>query len=324
MIDFYLNKISISEIDISNFMFRISEDADIDTLCDSIRAFGLINPPILKKNNHEYIIVSGFKRVYACKELGHNYVTSLILNEKDEFFCQKLAILDNSNNRTLSFKETVNCIRKIQCHISDELEISKEINGLLKNTSSDKLINKLLKIITLPENILNLIDRGYISMSIAEELVRYEENVVRLFGVIFEKLRTSSNYQKDIFNLIVEIKFKEKKDFISILNDVDRYLDMHIQTYKDTGSAYKKVKNYLYARRFPEITRYTEKIENKLEHVKLDRRIRIKNITSGDENLFQFQFDFDSVHEFEELILNIKQLQTNTKFIELVSLNDLN
>ena len=63
MVDYQLKKISIKDIDINNCLFRITNDMDIDEICDSIAAFGLISPPILKNEKLNYTIISGFKRI---------------------------------------------------------------------------------------------------------------------------------------------------------------------------------------------------------------------------------------------------------------------
>lgn len=316
MVDYQLKKIVCKDIDTDNHLFRITNDMNIEVICDSIKEFGLINPPILKKEKNMYIIVSGFKRVASCKKIGHDSINSLIIETDDIYSCHRISILDNSNNRKLGFLEVVNCINSVKKFHGDSNSLSSELSRLLNISNGDKLISKMLKIILLPDTILKLIDTGHISISIAEELVRYDEKVILLFGSIFEKLNTPSNFQKDIFNLILEIKLKEKKSIECVLKDVVNFIKENTDN-KDAGRVYKFVKNYLYARRYPEITLFNNQIEKRLAKLVLDKRCKMNNHSNGDAKLFQLQLNFDGLFEFDDLIENIKKLRMDTKFNDL-------
>lgn len=317
MVDYQLKKISIKDIDINNCLFRITNDMDIDEICDSIAAFGLISPPILKNEKLNYTIISGFKRITSCKRLGYDSVNCLIIEAEDLSLCHKIAILDNSNNRKLTFLEIVNCIHNIKQYYTDNKALSYELSKLLHIENGNELISKFLKIINLPKEILDLIDKGHVSFSIGYELPDYNATEILMIGNIFGKLKLPSNFQKDIFNLMIEIKLKEKKRFQDILDEVVNFIDANADTPKQMNKIYKILKNYLLARRFPEITQYQKKIEKKIEFVSLGEKYKLNNISNGDGDFFQFQLNFDSLYEFNELVENIQKLRFDTKFNDL-------
>ena len=63
-------KMELKDIDISRIVTRqrIREDVgDIDDLANSIHEFGLLSPVL---NNSNYLLISGLRRLEACKKLG--------------------------------------------------------------------------------------------------------------------------------------------------------------------------------------------------------------------------------------------------------------
>ncbi|GAG35175.1 unnamed protein product, partial [marine sediment metagenome] len=99
--------ISISEIDTKDDTCNLSLRTDPDAVIDSIRAVGLINPPVLRQRQDlKYQIVCGFSRVMACKTLGwHEIKARVLLGDPSELDLLKLAIWDNRSHRTLNVIE---------------------------------------------------------------------------------------------------------------------------------------------------------------------------------------------------------------------------
>ena len=63
-------KMELKDIDISRIVTRqrIREDVgDIDDLANSIHEFGLLSPVLINSN---YLLISGLRRLEACKKLG--------------------------------------------------------------------------------------------------------------------------------------------------------------------------------------------------------------------------------------------------------------
>lgn len=59
----------------TNNPFRVSENAEMRMLIDSIRASGVIEPLIVRPDgNGEYEIIAGHRRYYACQKLGFKKV----------------------------------------------------------------------------------------------------------------------------------------------------------------------------------------------------------------------------------------------------------
>lgn len=75
----YLTSVRLSDIDDSDEIFRISSDGNISSLADSIKAFGLLTPPVLKRMNEKFAVVSGFRRIKAMRLLNISTTPAVLI-----------------------------------------------------------------------------------------------------------------------------------------------------------------------------------------------------------------------------------------------------
>ncbi|MCK4835145.1 MAG: ParB N-terminal domain-containing protein, partial [Candidatus Aminicenantes bacterium] len=79
---------------------RIREElGDIDALAKSISEFGLISPVLINKN---MVLISGLRRLEACKKLGHSNIQALVVNIEDENILFQLESQENLCRKPLT------------------------------------------------------------------------------------------------------------------------------------------------------------------------------------------------------------------------------
>jgi len=90
--------VEINLIDLDDTTFKISTDTSMDKLIESIENVGLISLPILQyKADNRYFVVSGFRRVAACRALGWQHLEARVVTEtKSDLKLLKLAIASNT------------------------------------------------------------------------------------------------------------------------------------------------------------------------------------------------------------------------------------
>lgn len=67
-----------------NHPFRITEDAQMKQLTQSIAEFGVLNPVIVRKTNEGFRMISGHRRKYACEVLEIEEIPALIRDLDDD------------------------------------------------------------------------------------------------------------------------------------------------------------------------------------------------------------------------------------------------
>ena len=75
--DRVIQEISIDKIDtFPDHPYKVLDDGDMEQLAESIRAKGLITPLLVRKMYHgRFELVSGHRRLFACRKLGMDKVT---------------------------------------------------------------------------------------------------------------------------------------------------------------------------------------------------------------------------------------------------------
>ena len=78
---------------------KIFDTTALDTLCESISKYGIIQPLIVRKINDKYEIVSGERRYRAAKKIGMLTVPALV-GEFNDVECMELSLVENLQNKS--------------------------------------------------------------------------------------------------------------------------------------------------------------------------------------------------------------------------------
>ena len=201
-----VNKLSISDLVSNKFQPRkIFEKDDLQDLSNSIKERGIIQPIIVRKssdNNAKYEIIAGERRWLAAQKAGL-HVVPVVITDVDDLKSLELAIIENVQRNDLNaIEEARGYQRLIEDFSYDQEKVAKFIG------KSRSHIANFLRLLTLPENVLKLIETKKITPGHAKILVGLD-NAEIIANKIFEKnlsVRQAENFVK-----IFKIKKKSLK-----------------------------------------------------------------------------------------------------------------
>ena len=101
--------VPLAQIDETDETYRITTTADIDDLAASIKDIGLIHTPIIeaRDGNGPYTILSGFRRIKACKLLQIKHINAKVIDSEHlQLDRAKISVSENSFQRVLNPIET--------------------------------------------------------------------------------------------------------------------------------------------------------------------------------------------------------------------------
>jgi ParB family chromosome partitioning protein len=300
----------LADVDSTDTTFRITTRTELGTLVLSIQKLGLMNPPVLKYNPPGYVIVCGFRRIAACRNLGWTKVPASVLKENfGSFELAQLAIADNGLQRSLNLLETSRAMKLLAEVCKDQKQL-KEASRDLGLPSNPSVAAKVEKICRLPLKIQDGILADTINMSMALELDRLDpevaEGLVRLFG----QLKVGLNKQRELLLLLKEIA-KRENIFIPQLIAEKTLQDILKNAELDRAVKRQKIRSYLRRRRFPSISRAEEKYEKFVKQLKLGNNIKLIPPKDFEGMTYMMTFRFDNREElnnmkekFEKIILH--------------------
>ena len=203
------NKLSISALYPNKFQPRkIFDEDSLSDLEKSIKERGIIQPIIVRKSdkNSKYEIIAGERRWLAAQKAGLHEVP-VVVTEADDLKSLEFAIVENVQRNDLNpLEEAQGYQRLINDFSYDQEKVSKFIG------KSRSYITNCLRILTLPSDVLDLIETKKISAGHAKILVGLENASFVAQKIIEKKLsvRQSENFVKI---------FKKKKGFNIKFND---------------------------------------------------------------------------------------------------------
>ena len=143
----------------------------IEQLAESIMKIGLLQPIVVRTNNlGSFELVAGNRRFNACKKLGWRKI-SCHLVELDDKSAFEVSIIENIQRQTLNPVEEGLAFRKYVNKFGwgGVSELAQKLS------KSPGYVCRRMKLVELPKDVIELISKSEISVSIAEELLSVKD-----------------------------------------------------------------------------------------------------------------------------------------------------
>ena len=191
--------------------FKVQKDDDMVHLMESIREYGVITPIILRpKEDGRFELISGHRRVFACKELGIETIPAEVRNMiRDEAIIymvdsnlQRSTILPSE--KAFSYKMRLEAMNRqgqrtdLTCGPLDHKLANQKSRDILaeKVNESSRQISRYIRLTNLIPEMLCLVDAGQIALRPGVELSYLQpEEQEDLYMIIQDKMATPSYTQ---------------------------------------------------------------------------------------------------------------------------------
>ncbi len=204
------NQLPVSDLIPNKYQPRkIFDEENLDDLTNSIKENGMIQPIIVRKSNYDkfkFEIIAGERRWLAAQRAGlHN--VPVVVTKVDDLKSLEFAIVENVQRHDLNpLEEAQGYKRLIDDFSYDQEKVSKFIG------KSRSYITNSLRLLTLPEDVIKLIETQKLTAGHAKILVGLN-NASFVASKILEKklsVRQSENFVKIFKNK--KIKSDKLKD----------------------------------------------------------------------------------------------------------------
>ncbi len=173
------------------------DEARLRDLAESIRMYGILQPLIVTRREFEkpdgglaveYELISGERRLRASKIAGLSQVPALIRNgEEDSRIKLELAIIENLQREDINSVDRARAFDRLAKEFGmKHLQIAEKVG------KSREYVSNTLRILSLPDEILNGISEGKVSEGHTRPLLmladRPEEQLTLFKEIIFKKM----------------------------------------------------------------------------------------------------------------------------------------
>ena len=223
-----LDNIDISKIKPFRYSYRRNINEDLHELCYSIKEKGLLHPIIVRMIDDGYEIVAGTRRYNACKLLGWRKILSHVveLDDKDAF---EVSLIENIHSKNLNPIEEA---RAFQDYVKNYGwgGISDLATKLGKSVS---YVDKRIRLLDLPTDVVESLSVGSLSVSIGDELLPLKEKEQQSkLAELIKKRKLSSRQVREL-----KTEMKNSDDPYDVLDFQTKIIDIDAKTQKSFDKA---------------------------------------------------------------------------------------
>ena len=202
-----VNKLAVSDLVRNKLQPRkIFDQENLEELTNSIKERGVIQPIIVRNSQDhtdKYEIIAGERRWLAAQNAGLHEVP-VVITEADDLKSLEFAIVENVQRHDLNSIEEANGYQKLIDQFGyDQEKVAKFIG------KSRSHISNCLRLLTLPKEVIALIENGNLSQGHAKVLVGLENAFFVAKKIIDKKLSV-----RQAENLVRIFKTKSKSKYI--------------------------------------------------------------------------------------------------------------
>ena len=283
--------------------YIVSYGFNLDTLCESIRRIGLINPPLVARNQAgTFDVVSGYRRILALRALGEREtccrdVTTVLISPRERFLA---SLYENLATRPFNDVEKAIILHKLEGHVGTE-KILASFMPLLSLPSHPSTLKFYLKLLTLEESIRNAIALQQISIKVAKVLVEMEEGTRQVMFQWISTLKLNFNQQIKFTEYVEDIRFRDglmapelfsEKPFLEILEN---------QRLNNPQKA-KAVLEMLRVRRFPRLAQAKQAVEDAISTILMPREASIHYDPFLEDPFYHLEIQFKHGKELRDAL----------------------
>ena len=157
--------------------FKVLDNAEMDQLVESILAQGVLTPLVVRPlNNGEYEVISGHRRLHACKKAGIETIPALIMDMDRD--AAAIALVDSNLHRehilpsekAFAYKLKMDAMRHqgTSCQVGTKLRTDAAIGETVNESA--RQVQRYIRLTNLLPEILQMVDDGRIALTPAVEL----------------------------------------------------------------------------------------------------------------------------------------------------------
>ena len=225
------NEINIENIEPCSFQPRTEFNQEaLETLAQSIKEKGILQPLLLRKKGEKYEIIAGERRWRAAKLAGLESVPAVIKNLTDSETLE-IALIENLQRENLSAIEEAEGLNRLM----SEYEYTQEVIAKVIGKSRSHIANTL-RLLSLPDEIKQMIKENKLSAGHARTLVGKDNAAELAAKIINEGLSVreaealAANYKElDVKNIAPKAQKTIDKDIERIMADLEAKLKLKVK-----------------------------------------------------------------------------------------------
>jgi ParB family chromosome partitioning protein len=244
--------------------FKVQDDEDMEQLTQSIQSQGVLTPLVIRPlENGEYEVISGHRRLHACRKAGIQTVPALVYAINRD--AAAIALVDSNLHResilpsekAFAYKLKMDALSKQgkRTDLTSDQVGPKLTAATLSSEDSASQVKRYIRLTNLIPGILEKVDEGRISLTPAVELSYLKEaeqkdlletmesedctpSLTQAIQLKQASLQKTLNMDM-IFAILRQPKANQQEKIVLKVNDIRRYFPQNYTTIQMTNDIMK-------------------------------------------------------------------------------------
>ena len=246
--------------------FKVTDNEEMDQLVWSVLTQGLLTPLVVRPlENGEYEVISGHRRLHACKKAGIETLPALIYEINRD--AAAIALVDSNLHREKILPSEKAFAYKMKMDALNRQGTSRQVGEKSRATQiseasidSERQVHRYIRLTNLIPSILQMVDEGKIALTPAVELSYLTETEQAYLLETMESegctpslsqaqqlkaLSQQGDLTMDgIFNLLCQLKANQKEKVSFFRDDIRSFFPPHYTTAKMQSTIVELLKGY--------------------------------------------------------------------------------
>ena len=295
--------IDLSLIDFNDLTFFTGNSNNnlISALQDSIKKIGIINAPILREKGGKYQIVTGWKRLFSCRELGYAQALCSVY-ESGKIRDEECILIIYQDNRygisELELSELITMFKNL-CSLNDK-ELINNVLPQFEIPPSRKHLDKYIGLASLDKAIKKAFFEDKITIEQAQMLSELTpENRLPVLTNVLLRYKLNNNESRQVINNIEVIALRDLKSVEEVVYNAENTM---VEEKRGTN----ELRGQLKRMRYPALSKVEEKYRKEVDNLNLPKEVNLLVNQFFEGNDIEFRMKVKSTQEFSRILSSLE------------------
>lgn len=309
-----VKQLPLNQIFLENERFRISYYFSLERMILSLKSVGLINPPLVCFRDNHFILVSGWKRVLACREISLSPIPVQVSEEEDELKTFQLAFFENLASREFNLIEKAEILSKLKEFGETEEKIVRQFLPLLGIPSTFSHLDTFLSFSGFEPELKKLIVEKKMPFSSARLLSEFKPRGRKLLLPLL--LPLGQNKQKELLEDLQEVSRKSDIPAEKLLASKEIQDALKSERLSPLQKS-DKIRLLLKRKRYPSLSSMRDSFDSLLKRIDWPKEISVKSSPFFEDEDVSVSFTFRNNVEFQRHLRKLQKLASKKEFSNL-------
>jgi len=306
----------LAKINLKDERFRTSYFFSLERLILSIEKAGLLSPPLVRQAEKGYILVSGWKRVLACRKMGLPSINVLVTEDQDDLRLFLASVHENLAVRELSLVEKAEVLRTLLKFGVPKNVLLKSYLPLLSLPTTGVHLDVLLCLSRAENPVKRFVGEKEVPLPVLQFLLRFTPVDQKLLLPLL--LPLGQNKQKEILEDLWDINRRDNKPLRNILEEAGRRHVLGSPKLSPQQEA-EKMRLGLKRIRHPQLSSREDQFNSARQRIRWPKEIAIHPSLNFEGEDITVSFRFKNEKEFKARLEQLQAMARKKEFPELLS-----